>query len=192
MTLWREAKKGEIGTHGSHVLRTQRLIVKAGAEMGISRDSLSQPLYPKANHKRGRQGGSAMTKTIDSGSEVHLGQDALDAEHQGQVRLLLAVEKELCGANRTRAGVLLDELIEYSNIHFMSEQVLMREHAYPGLPAHEAEHDQLMDQIRDFQKRFELDEASLTAAGISTVRDWVLRHIRTKDTAFARYLSERA
>ena len=134
-----------------------------------------------------------MTKSMDSGSEVHLGQDALDAEHQGQVHLLLAVEKELCGAaDQTRPGVLLDQLIEYSNIHFMSEQVLMRERAYPGLPAHEAEHDQLMDQMRDFQKRFEMGERSLTAAEISTLRDWVLRHIRTKDTAFAHYLADLA
>jgi hemerythrin len=134
-----------------------------------------------------------MTKTTHLDDDAHLGQDALDLEHQGQIDLLLAVEMELRGAaGKAQLHTLLDRLIEFSNIHFMSEQVLMREQAYPGLPAHEAEHDQLMDQMRDFQKRIESGERTLTAADLSTLRDWVLRHIRTKDTAFAQYLTANA
>ena len=134
-----------------------------------------------------------MTNTINAGSEAQLGQEALDVEHQGQMLLLLSLEKELGGAaDEARLRVLLDRLIEFSNIHFMSEQVLMRERAYPGLPAHEAEHDHLMDQMRDFQKIIETRERTLGAADISTLRDWVIRHIRTKDTAFARYLADGA
>ncbi len=126
---------------------------------------------------------------MDGGSEA-LGQDALDVEHQGQMLLLLTLEKEVCGtADETRLAVLLDRLIEFSNIHFMSEQVLMREHAYPGLPAHEAEHDQLMDQMRDFQKDIETGQRIVSAAGLSTLRDWVVRHIRISDRAFASYLA---
>ena len=49
-----------------------------------------------------------------------------------------------------------------------------------------------MDQMRDFQKRIEAGERTLTAADLSTLRDWVLRHIRTKDTTFAQYLTDNA
>ncbi|MGZ8299048.1 MAG: hemerythrin domain-containing protein [Rhodoplanes sp.] len=106
---------------------------------------------------------------------------------------LLAVEAELRGAaDRARLATLLDRLIEFTNIHFMSEQLVMRQQAYPGLPAHEAEHDQLMDQMRDFQTRIASGERTLTAADLSTLREWVLRHIRSKDTAFANYLGELA
>ena len=97
-----------------------------------------------------------MTTTPDKESAFQLGQDALDREHQGQIDLLLAIEAELGGAgDRARLDALLDQLIEYTNIHFMSEQVEMRQQVYPELPAHEAEHDQLMEQMRDFQKRIE-------------------------------------
>lgn len=121
----------------------------------------------------------------------HLGQYELDLEHQGQIELLLAVEAELCGTrDPARLTALIDRLIEFTNIHFMSEQVLMRERAYPGLPAHEAEHDDLMEQMRDFQRRLDGDERTLTAADLATLHDWVLRHIRTKDAAFAQYLGE--
>ena len=56
---------------------------------------------------------------------------ALDTEHQGQIDLLLKVENELRGAaNPDRLASLLDHLIEFTDIHFMSEQVLMREAAH--------------------------------------------------------------
>ena len=131
-----------------------------------------------------------MTSTTDAAHDTHLGHDALDLEHEGQTDLLTALETELLGAqDKARLGELLGRLIEFTEIHFMSEQVLMRERAYPGLPAHEAEHDRLMEQMRGFQNRIGSGECSLTPGDVSALRDWVLNHIRTKDTAFARYLA---
>jgi hemerythrin len=169
------------------------------AERGWSKARLARrigaaTLAPQGCDRRlsssgGPKGRWAMTMTPDKESAFQLGQDALDREHQGQIDLLLAIETELGGAGDTaRLAALLDQLIEYTNIHFMSEQVEMRQQVYPGLPAHEAEHDQLMEQMRDFQQRIASGERTLTAADISTLRDWVLRHIRSKDAAFAEYL----
>ena len=89
---------------------------------------------------------------MDAGSEAYLSHKVLDAEHQGQIDLLLQVEKEFSGAaNPARLALLLDRLIEFTDIHFMSEQVLMRERAYPGLPAHEEEHSQLIGTCAAFK-----------------------------------------
>ena len=132
-----------------------------------------------------------MTMDPEATSAAQLGRPELDPEHQGQIDLLLAVEAELRGArDPAQLSRLLDGLIEYTNIHFMSEQLIMRQHVYPGLPAHEAEHDQLMEQMRDFQKRIGSGERTLVADDLSGLRDWVLRHIRTKDTAFAQFLAD--
>ena len=134
-----------------------------------------------------------MIKAMDAGNKSFLGQEALDTEHQGQIDLLLLVEEELAGAaDPGRLALLLDRLMEFTDIHFMSEQVLMRERAYPSLPAHEAEHTQLIEQMRNFQKRVETGERTLTAADVSDLRGWVLQHIQTKDAAFARYLGKDA
>ncbi len=136
-----------------------------------------------------QSGGRIMTP---EGEDAHkLGQAMLDREHQGQIDLLLAVETELRGAGDTaRLAVLLDQLIEFTSIHFMSEQVEMRQVVYPGLPAHEIEHDRLMEQMRDFQRRIASGERALTAADMAMLHDWVLRHIRSKDAAFAEYLAD--
>ena len=132
-----------------------------------------------------------MAKATLVADDIHLGWRPLDFEHQGQMELLLAVEAELRGtADKARLAMLLDQLIEFTNIHFMSEQVLMRELAYPGLRAHEAEHDHLMDQMRDFQKRTESGERTLSVADLSALRDWVIHHIHSKDALFAEFLAD--
>jgi hemerythrin len=135
---------------------------------------------------------SKKDKAMDA-SEAYLSHKALDAEHQGQIDLLLQIENEFSGAaNPARLAFLLDRLIEFTDIHFMSEQVLMRERAYPGLPAHEEEHSQLIDHMRSFQRRVEAEGRRLTADQVSGLRGWVLHHIQTKDAAFARYLGRNA
>ena len=132
-----------------------------------------------------------MTTDIDATSACHLGRPELDPEHQGQIDLLHAVEAELRGArDPAQLARLLDGLVEYTSIHFMSEQLIMGQHVYPGLPAHEAEHDQLMEQMRAFQKRIGSGDRTLAADDLSALREWVLCHIRTKDTAFAEFLTD--
>jgi hemerythrin len=152
-------------------------------------------------HGRRSEGGGILCKSARlpkkdkamDASEAYLSHKVLDAEHQGQIDLLLQVENEFSGAaNPARLAFLLDRLIEFTDIHFMSEQVLMRERAYPGLPAHEEEHSQLIEHMRSFQRRVEAEGRRLTADQVSGLRGWVLHHIQTKDAAFARYLGRDA
>jgi hemerythrin len=120
----------------------------------------------------------------------HLGDPALDLEHQGQLDLLLDIEAGIrANAEREKLAASLDRLIEFTNLHFMSEQVLMRQQAYPGLPDHESEHDELMEQMREFQGRIAAGDRALTATDVTALHDWVLRHIHTKDAAFAAYMA---
>lgn len=136
-----------------------------------------------------------MTKTPPPSSADHafrLGDATLDLEHQGQLDLLLDIEAELRGsADRDKLAALLDRLITFTSLHFMSEQVLMRQQAFPGLPEHEAEHDQLMEQMREFQVRVTTGKRTLSSTDLATLHDWVLRHICTKDAAFADYMARR-
>ena len=134
-----------------------------------------------------------MVEAMETESKSLSSQKVLDAEHQGQMDLLLLVEDELNGAaDPHRLALLLDRLIEFTDIHFMSEQVLMRERAYPGLAAHEAEHTRLIEQMRSFQNSVEAGKQAFTAADVTGLRGWVLQHIQTKDAAFASYLGEDA
>jgi len=129
-----------------------------------------------------------------SGQEDHLelGNDVMDGEHAAQMRLLETFEKGV----RERKDVnelmiIFDRLVEFTNLHFMSEEMLMQRHAYPAVNQHVKEHDSLLDQARKIQVSFDDDDRTITETELSTLRKWLIDHIRTKDQAFALYLKKR-
>ena len=114
----------------------------------------------------------------------------MDGEHKVQIDLIRAVEQGLvAGKSRTELLALLEQLVEYTSVHFMSEQLLMRLYAYPEIGAHEAIHDKLMEQARRVITDFSNDEISSVAAELLLLKQWLLDHIRTDDYAFFVHLS---
>ena len=103
-----------------------------------------------------------------------------DREHQVQLGLLQA----LCTAARENQdtaslGVILDQLIAYSEAHFMSEELLMRLYAYPDYDDHVNEHEQMLDA---------LDELTEGPA-IEALSALLLRHIGDRDAKLHHYLA---
>lgn len=117
----------------------------------------------------------------------------MEAEHEVQLGLILALEQSLQrGRGRGEISDVLGRLVEYTNVHFMSEQLLMRLHAYPDIGPHELEHDHLIEQIRRIEAGFIASDSELTAIEIGMLKRLVADHIRTHDQAFTRYLSDPA
>jgi hemerythrin len=54
----------------------------------------------------------------------------------------------------------------------------MRKHRYDEYEAHKAEHERLLDEIRDIMDGAEEDYG---AALSETVRDWFVNHFKSKD-----------
>ncbi len=118
---------------------------------------------------------------------------AMRNEHDVQIRLLEAIEK---GAAAQRPGHelsdLVDQLVEYTNVHFLSEQLLMRMYAYPAYAEHEDHHNELLDRIKDLQGTLaDGDEEQLQQMARS-LQEWVTGHIKRDDALFSRYLEEGA
>jgi hemerythrin-like metal-binding protein len=51
------------------------------------------------------------------------------------------------GSGREQVSELLDRLIEFTRMHFWSEEQLMEQHGFPGLAEHRAEHQRMLAQI---------------------------------------------
>ena len=74
----------------------------------------------------------------------------MEAEHRVQLELLQGLQEALAGGgeDRTESAARLKQLLEYSEAHFLSEQLLMRLHAYPAYEEHVQEHDRLIGTLR--------------------------------------------
>ncbi len=124
-------------------------------------------------------------ETIGSGSS------GMDAEHKVQMGLIQALEQSLQqGQGRSDISYILSQLVEYTNIHFMSEQLLMRLHAYPDFGGHEMEHDHLIEQLRKVEAGFVAGDSEMTTSEITLLKRLVIDHIKTHDQTFSQYLAD--
>ncbi|MGB0683791.1 MAG: bacteriohemerythrin [Magnetovibrionaceae bacterium] len=116
-------------------------------------------------------------------------QETLGDEHALQIRLLGALEQALQnGADRAAIDDLFEQLISFTDAHFMSEGLLMRLHAYPEYEAHMEEHDQLITEIRTIQEIYSVDDSNDAVGHLGKLTPWVMRHMMTKDRAFEDFL----
>jgi hemerythrin-like metal-binding protein len=115
----------------------------------------------------------------------------LDVEHQLQVRLVEALRRSVAaGQPRAAQGELLQQLEDASNVHFMSEELLMRLHAWERYEAHTEEHRKLLEELRSLRVLFERGGARAVDVALDQLQAWLAGHVRGMDRAFADYVKQ--
>ena len=65
----------------------------------------------------------------------------------------------LRGAGREKLSEVLDRLIEFTRMHFWSEEQLMEQSGFPGLAEHRAEHHRMLARMLQSAHRVQYGEA---------------------------------
>jgi hemerythrin len=120
--------------------------------------------------------------------ELGIDVQEIDAEHQLQIGLVRALEKSVGGKDREEAGRLLEQLHDYTRVHFAAEELMMRLHAYPGYGEHEAEHGKLLEQLEEIRKAWKGGGVQPTRELVIALRHWLVEHVQTFDRGLGRYL----
>lgn len=114
------------------------------------------------------------------------GHSRIDADHQklvGLVDRLSSAMKE--GKGRDACGQILRDLVAYTRTHFSMEEQLMATHKFPQAAQHKAEHEKLLDKVREFEKKYLEGSAALSVPLLQFLKDWLLHHIQESDKALA-------
>jgi hemerythrin-like metal-binding protein len=126
-------------------------------------------------------------------ADLTFGVASMDREHAGQLSLLNDLKAAVrSGADDSLIYALLNELVEHTNLHFLSEQLAMRLHAYKGYEAHLLEHQRLLVEVQHLKRNLAAGTATDKQGLIEALRSWLVVHIQTADRALAEYLSTRA
>jgi hemerythrin len=121
-----------------------------------------------------------------------VGDNIIDAEHDLQMQLLDSLSQALTkGGDFAPTRHILEQFIEFSDMHFLSEQLIMRLNAYPAYEAHLEEHTRLMKKVREIRESIVHGENVPSLQLLLELRNWLLQHIATDDAAFGEYLSKR-
>lgn len=115
-----------------------------------------------------------------------VGNTFIDNDHQKLIdmvnRLHILMQE---GKGKDVLGKVLHNLISYTQEHFLREEDLMRKIAYPGRNEHKNEHEKLLEQVLDLQKKYESGAGTLSIQVLHFLRDWLINHIGKSDVALA-------
>lgn len=129
-----------------------------------------------------------MHNTVHS-TVLKVGDKTIDGEHDLQMQLLDSLSQALSkGGEFTPTRHILEQFIEFSDMHFLSEQLIMRLHSYPGYEAHLEEHTQLMKKVREIRESIVRGEKVPSLQIVQELREWLLLHIASEDAAFGEFL----
>jgi hemerythrin len=115
-------------------------------------------------------------------TEYSLGIAEVDLEHREMIGLINECYERL-GVARDPLAIeqFLGEIYAGVASHFALEEQIMRRAAYPDYEAHKADHEELLDEIRDLMDAF-LDDPDGGAQQLrERLGDWFGNHFRTFD-----------
>ncbi len=113
----------------------------------------------------------------------------IDAQHQRLFSLAAKMHGALAeGKGRAVLETSLSDLIDYTKVHFSSEETFMGRHNYPDLVAHRILHDKLVDQVNNLQKRFRSGQAMLSLELMIFLKTWLEHHIGESDQQYSAYI----
>ena len=123
-----------------------------------------------------------------SGAQLHwqeryaIGIPAVDHEHQELIRMINdLVTRVLEGSDVQFVSEALGDILSAIGAHFALEEKIMRERRYDQYFDHKADHDRLLDQLRDIMDDYEVYRQINPSQLVAALDDWFSVHFRTRD-----------
>lgn len=121
-----------------------------------------------------------------------IGVSEIDQQHQQLAEIINGIEKALvAGESKESLRAMLEELIQYTEFHFFTEEHYMRQHAYPGEESHQKGHHHLVDQILSLRQDFGIKDESHTRHTVDFLGSWFVDHILHMDRPMGIWLRAR-
>ena len=95
------------------------------------------------------------------------------------------------GKNKEAAGDVLARLMDYTVMHFRSEEEMMKKYGYPDYESHKKQHDILASRVHEMYLNFQTDGAAINEETLGFLVKWVLHHIAKVDKEYAPFLKSK-
>jgi len=112
------------------------------------------------------------------------GDPGVDEEHREIIDLINQLHEKLqkTDLNREDVSDFLGDINTRISAHFALEESIMREKNYEDYTGHKADHDQLLDDIRDIMDYYDNGSYEEFESELSIhLKDWFTVHFATRD-----------
>lgn len=132
---------------------------------------------------------NVMKPLVEWTDELSVGVQEIDEQHKILVGLVNRMyESIIRRTDRQEINVILNELAQYTVIHFAVEESLMRIFDYPDYDAHKKHHQELINQVVELQHKTAANEASVSMEVLHFLRHWLTYHILNDDKKYGPFL----
>jgi len=115
-------------------------------------------------------------------TEYSVGVESMDDEHREMIDLINEIYDRLeSDPDADQVEECLGDIFSTISMHFALEERLMRKNNYEEYQAHKADHEDLLDQIRDLMDDFAADTASGAVKLEQGLSAWFAGHFSTFD-----------
>ncbi len=116
----------------------------------------------------------------------------IDKQHHKLVDML----NELHDAMQQGKGAdaleqILNNMAEYTVVHFKDEEALMKKYGYPRYEEHKALHDAFVEKVAGFQEQLKQKKILLSLSVSSFLRDWLQEHILKVDMDYSQFFQDK-
>lgn len=126
---------------------------------------------------------------IEWKDEYSTGITDVDHEHQTLIALINELYEAMNrGDDNVTVMEFLGEIYAHVSAHFALEEKIMRKHRYDWYAAHKADHEKLLDDLRDIMDAYEERDFFSDDEFAETVERWFSVHFRTQDARLHKHL----
>ena len=121
--------------------------------------------------------------------QYSVGIEAVDHEHRELIDLINRLHEEFTSKrSKDTVEAFFGDLFRGISAHFALEERFMREQRYGELPQHKADHERLLDEIRDIMEMARENDSLGQAELARRLDAWFSRHFETHDAALHKAL----
>ncbi len=127
-----------------------------------------------------------MPKLITWSDEFSIDIQEIDEQHKRLVELINQLYDAITTKRPAEAlEKVLDDLVEYTRVHFAVEECVLRLFDYPDYDAHKAVHDKIAARVIEFQRQFRAGDHKVGMELLYFLKDWLMDHINKVDRQYA-------
>jgi hemerythrin len=121
-----------------------------------------------------------------------VGVQELDDQHKALIRMINEMQYAMNNDKGQEAiSSIVNQMFDYMEVHFTTEEGYMQKCAYPGLQGHQLKHEEFRVKARDLRERTASGEFILSFEVVQFLSDWLQNHIMISDMKYTELFAEK-
>ncbi len=134
-----------------------------------------------------------MSKEFITWSEIYsVNIEEIDKQHKQLIDIINKLFNAFSeGTAEAIIPEIIEELTDYTQSHFKTEEELFVKYNYPDTKKHKDEHSEFINKVEIWTKNYNNNLSNIPYELMDYLKKWLLQHILKEDKAYSKFLNEK-